>query len=200
MTFKYFDHPELFVGLRNIETICDTCKQNKICFNAEGFLGWDELTSICPECLESGKLINLDSFTCTGDIQNLVVQLKQIYPNLTEDEIQEMAKQKTIELEKSTPSLATWQDWSWPCADGDYCKFIGYGSKPFYKYLANDTSVEDFFKESFYDNEYYDDDLWSESVPDEIIKDYNDSNVYQRLFYVFKSLNSNKIITRWDCL
>ena len=149
MTFKYFDKPEFFIGLRDTETICDICEQSKFCFDAEGFYGSDDLTSICPECLARGKLIDINSFTCNGDVKNLVDQLKQLNPNLTENEIQEIAKQKTIELEKTTPHLITWQEWSWPCSGGDYCKFIGYGSKPFYKDLAKDIPVEDFLKTLF---------------------------------------------------
>ena len=199
MTFKYFDKPEFFIGLRDTETICDICEQSKFCFDAEGFYGSDDLTSICPECLASGKLIDINSFTCNGDVKNLVDQLKQLNPNLTENEIQEIAKQKTIELEKTTPHLITWQEWSWPCSGGDYCKFIGYGSKPFYKDLAKDIPVEDFFKNSFYKAEFYNDDLWTEAVPDKLVKDYKDSSQYGTLFYVFKSLNSDKILTTWDC-
>ena len=198
MTFKYFDNPELFVGLRDTETICDTCGQNKLCFDAEAFYGSDDLTSICPECLASGKLIDLNSFTCEGDIKSLVGQLKQLNPLLTDKEIQEIAKQKTTELEKTTPHLITWQDWSWPSSDGDYCKFIGYGSKPFYTNLAKDIPVEEFFKASFYEPEFYNDDLWSDALPDKLIKDYKDSTQYGKLFYVFKSLNSDKIITTLD--
>jgi uncharacterized protein CbrC (UPF0167 family) len=64
--------------------------------------------------------------TCDGDINELIRQLKDLNPLLTETEIDELAKLKTTELEKKTPKLITWQDWSWPCAEGDYCKFIGY--------------------------------------------------------------------------
>ena len=199
MIFKYFDRPDLFIGLTNTETACDICKQNKFCFDAEGFYGNGELTSICPECLSSGKLINLNSFTCNGDIKALTEQLKLINPNLTGEEIQIIANQKTLELEKTTPQLITWQDWGWPCSDGDYCKFIGYGSKPLYKELAKEIPIEVFFKTSFYEPEYYNDDLWADAVPDEIINNYEDISQFGTLFYVFKSLSSNKIITMWDC-
>ena len=199
MTFKYFDKPEIFVGLRELETICDTCGQNKLCYDAESFYGSDDLTSICPDCLASGLLVERDAFTCSGDIQNLKKQLKLQNPDLADNRIQEIANDKTIELEKTTPHLVTWQDWSWPCVDGDYCKFIGYGSKPLYKELAKGEPVEEFFRNSFYDTGLYNEDLWAGSVPDKSIKNYNDSNQHGTLFYVFKSLNSDKIITIWDC-
>lgn len=198
MTFKYFENPELFVGLRDTETICDTCQQTKLCFDAETFYGADDLNSICPECLQTGKLADIDATTCDGDIKNLIGQLKQLNPSLTDEEIQEIAKQKTVELETTTPHLITWQDWSWPCSDGDYCKFIGYGSKPFYTDLAKNIPVEEFFKASFYEPEFYNDGLWTDGLPDKLIKDYKDSSQYGTLFYVFKSLNSDKIITTWD--
>ncbi len=198
-TFKYFDRPEIFVGLQDVESICDTCGQKKRCFDAESFYGGDDLTSICPDCLVSGQLLDKDVFTCEGDIENLKKQLKELNSNLVDSQIQEIAEQKTIELEKTTPHLITWQDWLWPCADGDYCKFIGYGSKPFYDELAKGESTEDFFKKSFYEPKFYNDDLWKESLPNKKIKSYEDSNQYSILFYVFKSLNSDKIVTVWDC-
>lgn len=166
MTFKYFDNPELYVGLCDTETICDTCGQTKLCFDAEAFYGSADLTFICPNCSESGKLINIDAFTCEGDIINLIEQLKQLNPSFTDDEIQKIANQKTIELEKTTPHLMTWQDWNWPAVDGDYCKFIGYGSKPFYSNLAKDIPVEEFFKASFYEPEFYNESLWTDELPD----------------------------------
>lgn len=199
MKFKYFDKPEVFVGFRKAETTCDICRQTNLCFDAELFYGSYDLTSICPDCLSSGLLANKDAFTCSGDIQNLKKQLKQQNTNFTDNQIQEIANTKTVELEKTTPHLITWQDWSWPCADGDYCRFIGYGSKPLYRELANDKPVEEFFKATFYDATLYNDELWTESVPDNAIKNYSDSNQHGTLFYVFKSLNSDKIITVWDC-
>lgn len=199
MTFKYFYKPELYVGLRDIKTTCDTCGLEKICFDAEAFYGTDDLTSICPECLAGGKLVEKDAYTCNGDIEELEKQIKHLNPNLTNSDIQASAEQKTTDLEKTTPHLVTWQDWNWPCADGDYCKFIGYGSKPFYQKLAKQVSVEDFFRESFYNPDSYIDNLWKEVVPDKEIRNYTDSNKYGTLFYVFESISSDKIVTTWDC-
>ena len=199
MKFKYFDKAEIFVGLREELTICDTCGVEKFCFDAEGYYGTDELISICPDCLESGQLNSKDTFTCNSDKAELKRQLEILNPNLTSNEIFTLVETKTLELEKRTPQLVTWQDWSWPCSDGDYCKFIGYGSKIFFSELAKNINVEDFFKNSFYDTLLFNDNLWTEAVPEEAIKNYEDSNKFSTLFYVFKSLSSDKIITLWDC-
>lgn len=199
MTFKYFDRPELFAVLRDTETTCDTCGQERICFDAEAFYGTDDLNSVCLDCLSSGELKGKDVFTCNGDIEKLKRQLKALNPTFDDLEIESIAQQKTTELEKITPYLITWQDWLWPCVDGDYCKFIGFGSKPFYKKLSPNLQTEDFFKNSFYDNKSDTDYLWREALPDKEIKNYKDSNKYGTLFYVFKSINSDKILTIWDC-
>lgn len=198
MLFKYFDKPELFTKLRDAETTCDTCGQEKVCFDAESFCGNENLKSICPECLSNGQLKNKNVSTCNGDIEALKKQLKILNPAFTDIENETIAQQKTTELEKTTPHLITWQDWNWPCADGDYCKFIGYGSKPLYMELAENEQVELFFKNSFYDSNFYEDYLWDE-LPDKSIDNYIESEQYFTLFYVFKSLNSDKIFTTWDC-
>lgn len=201
MTFKYFDKPELFAVVRDSDTKCDTCGQVKLCFDAEGFKGQDEFSSICFDCLASGRLLDKAFHTCNGDIAELKRQLKALNPALTDLDIAELARQKTTELEKTTPCLVTWQDWDWPCSDGDYCKFIGFGSRPFYNSLAT-TTGEELFKTSFYYNLKDDSDIdffWDEVLPDEEIKNFKDSNQYGTLFYVFKSLNSDNIITIWDC-
>ncbi|MFD3001193.1 CbrC family protein [Pontibacter toksunensis] len=115
--------------------------------------------------------------------------------------IEQQAREKTEELEKTTPHLITWQDWEWPCAEGDYCKFIGFGSKPLYRELSAGKPEKEFFSDSIYytllgsDLEY----LWSDVLPEKEVKDYNDSTQYSTLFYVFKSLKSDTVVTILDC-
>ncbi|MCW3105283.1 MAG: hypothetical protein JWO09_3723 [Bacteroidetes bacterium] len=201
MLFKYFENPEVITGLRKNKTQCDTCKKEKFCFDAEAYYGGSNLSSVCPECLANGELYDLNVFTCEGDAEELKRQLKITEPALTGSQIEELAGQKTKELEKTTPKIISWQDWSWPCADGDYCRFIGYGSRPFYNRLAPDGNGKRIFADSFYYSvkDVSDEGLWDELLPDEEVKDYEDSSSYSVLFYVFKSLNSDKIITIWDC-
>lgn len=198
MIFKYYDKPELFTGLTNTERICDICRKENFCFDAEAFYGIDRLKLICPDCLVNGKLNEINSFTCNGDKSELKRQIKKLNPKLSDVEIERIVKEKTFELEKTTPHLITWQDWEWPCADGDYCKFIGFGSKPLFRELAINEPAETFFKNSFYDSNYYEDYLWEE-VPDNLILNHVESEQYFTLFYVFQSLNSDRIVIIWDC-
>lgn len=203
MIFKYFDRPDMYALLHEGVTTCDLCEQTKQCFDAAAFYGGENISSICADCLASARLNEKDIFTCNGDITELKRQLKNLTPSLTDLEINEIAFQKTTELEKTTPHLVTWQDWNWPCADGDYCKFIGYGSRPFYHSLATTMTGEELFKSSFYydirDNSDIDY-LWQEVLPVKEVKNYKDSNELTTLFYVFRSLHSDIIITIWDCI
>lgn len=201
MTFKYFDRPDIFTDLKENEATCDFCGKYTDCFDAASFYGPENISAICPECLVSGRLKNKEAFTCSGDIQELKKQLKQLTPTLTDKEIEQQAKGKTEELEKTTPHLITWQDWEWPCADGDYCQFIGFGSIPFYRKLSAGKPDKEFFFDSIYyslvdsDLEH----LRTEELPEKEIRNYTDSTEYGTLFYVFMSLKSERIITIWDC-
>jgi uncharacterized protein CbrC (UPF0167 family) len=194
MNFKYFDNADKLLTVEdNVKCAC--CKQTKKCFGATLY------DTVCLDCLASGKLSTLNSSNCSGDINELKKQIKTLNPAFDEDQVEELADLKTNELETTTPHLITWQDWDWPCADGDYCKFIGYGSKTLYNKLATNSDSKELFINSLYkhlkdsDTEY----LWDEVMPDEEINSYEDSNQYGTLFYVFKSLNSDTIVTIWDC-
>jgi uncharacterized protein CbrC (UPF0167 family) len=198
--FKYIENPEVLIGVSKTEVHCSKCGKRKFCFDAEGFYGDHDLENICSSCLQSGALIGENAYSCDPDTAELIKQINDLKPNAGEEEITSEVKQKTQELEQRTPHLVTWQDWQWPCAEGDYCKFIGYGSKPFYQILAGTEDSEKFFGESLHhdfneDAEY----LWNSVLPEKMVKSYADSNDYGTLFYVFKSQYSDKIITVWDC-
>lgn len=198
MEFKYFEKPEIHTVLRESGAVCDICTEAKPCFDARVFYGEEEIDAICPTCLASGKLLQKNISTCEGDIDSLISQLKQLHPDWTDEHVQDIAEQKTVELETTTPHIVTWQDWQWPCADGDYCRFIGYGSRPLYIELAGNAPAEQFFRESFYDPADFDDDLWDRVLPGKAVKDFRESSKYGSLFYVFRSLHSDRIITIWD--
>ena len=200
MKFTYFDHPEKYSPLSEEEETCDFCGQEKFCFDASFFYSVEDNDFICPQCLAGGKLIGREIFTCDGDIDELKRQLSVLHPEWSAEMIDADAERKTTALEKTTPHLITWQDWSWPAADGDYCRFIGYGSKEKFAALAPGTNGEELFKNSLYYTveEDVDDELWEDLLPEEDIADYNESADIPVLFYVFRSLHSDRIVTVWD--
>ena len=194
MNFKYFENADQLLSQVDNQVECACCHLTKKCFEATLHF------VVCSDCLTTNQLYNLDTTNCNGDINELKKQIKYLNSNYTEKEIDKIAKEKTEELEKTTPHLVTWQDWDWPCSDGDYCKFIGYGSKALYNKLSKNDG-KTLFTNSMYkhlkdsDTEY----LWDEIMSEDEIINYEDSSQYGTLFYVFKSLNSENIVTVWDC-
>lgn len=201
MLFTYFEQPEKYSPLSEEETPCDFCGIEKLCFEGELFYGTDQVAYICPECLAEGKLTGRDIFTCEGDIEELRQQLRALHPEWSDEQIESVATEKTSALEKTTPHLVSWQDWSWPCADGDYCRFIGYGSKALFASMAPGTDGVQLFKHSIYHSIADDadvDTLWDDLLPEDDIADYHESADLPILFYVFKSLHTDRIVTIWD--
>ena len=201
MNFTYFENPELYTGLQEHIATCHFCKEEKACFDAESFYGEDKINAICPGCLAAGRLLEIDSFTCNGDIDGLRRQLKEIHPDMSSTEIEPLILGKTSLLERTTPPLITWQDWEWPCADGDYCRFIGFGSRPLYERLATSTTGEELFKRSFsagLEDDVDTDDLWESVLPEEEILDFQATSEMDTLFYVFQSLTTDIIVTIMD--
>src|SRR6187549_3276785 len=191
MTFTYFENPLKYSPISEGLVNCSICRKEKICFDATLFYGEDQIEAICDECLAGGKLGDKDIFTAQGDIEELHTQLKDIHPDWSEEKLEEDASKKTFALEKTTPHLVTWQDWEWPCADGDYCKFIGYGSKALYASLAPGTDGEQLFSNSFYytvDDDEDTESFWEELLPSHEINDYEESADHGTLLYVFRSL------------
>lgn len=198
---KYFQSPDNFAIFHDGIAECDICGNGKRCFDASFFYGENAIDAVCADCLSSHRLSDIDSSSCQGDIGELKRQLRFLNPSLGPVEIDRIAGEKTVELEKSTPPVITWQDWDWPCADGDYCRFIGYGSRGLYNRLAKDGNGKQVFADSIYYNqedETNTDKLWDESMPQREIRNNEEAEVLSVLFYVFKSLNSEKIITVWD--
>ncbi|WP_428661045.1 CbrC family protein [Runella sp.] len=201
MKFKYFEQPEKFAHFIEEKTHCSICEESKRCFDATAFYGEESIHAICSDCLANGKLKSYAITTCEGDTEELSRQLKTLSPALASNEIADIVREKTEELEKTTPQLISWQDWNWPCADGDYCSFIGYGSKALYNRLDKNNDGAWTFQLSLYytvKDEEDADELWDEYMPAKAIKSYEESTEYDTLFYVFKSLISNQIVTIWD--
>ena len=200
MKFKYFESPGKFACFVEGKTTCDICTLEKKCLDAGLFVGEDSINTICLDCLAAGELNEMDIYTCQCDTEELRKQLQSIHPSMSEAEIESVVNQKTQELEKTTPPVITWQDWDWPCADGDYCMFLSYGSKALYNKLAEDKDGQSLFIDSVYHNldDADTDELWEDSMPAKLIKDNRDADGLSPLFYVFKSVSGDKIVTLWD--
>jgi len=198
--FKYFKDYQLFASLSEEPGVCEICDRSTICFD-NAYYGSEDIEHLCPQCLFEQKLFGKEVFTNSGDSAALKTQLRAKFKDLPESEILARADVLTRELEQATPHLVTWQDMEWPCAEGDYARFIGFGSKPFFNSLAPDGNGKALYERSLHEDllEFYDDDEWKDKVHDKMIRDLKDSSQYSIAFYVFQSLHSDKLIVWWDC-
>lgn len=109
-----------------------------------------------------------------------------------------LAQLKTRELVKTTPPLLASTAFLWPALAGEYAKFIGYGSKQFYETLSSKTDAFTYFCNSI--NEEPDKqkarEFWETKLPEEIIKNFNDSLTINPRVFVFQSLKSNLIVSK----
>ena len=200
MEFKYFKYPDKYSVIIDEDVECDICGKTQRCFDAESYLGEEEITAICPDCLRAGRLRGRSVFTNEGDVDELRHQLTILNPHITSQELEERIETKKFELEQATPHILTWQDWAWPCADGDFCQFLRYGSKEDFNRFAQDGNGKHVFATTLYKDlkELSDiDEIW-EALPESPIQSLDDTN-YSILCYIFKSLSGHEIITIWDC-
>lgn len=201
MQFKYFQQPERFAPWLAAPAKCDFCGAEKTCLNGTAFSGADRFAAICPDCLLSAKLLKQDSYACEGDIEALKHQLQLRKPEKSSKAVSNKAGEITDLLERTTPPIFKHQNWYWPCAGGDYCSFLGYGSKGLYEFLAPDGDGEELFKNSLYHTveDLSDvDELWEENMPDEMIDSLAVAKAMDTLFYVFRPLHGQRVITVWD--
>jgi len=199
MEFKYFEDFERLSFLTEYKVKCEFCEKQILCFELGS--GNDEVF-VCPQCLSEKKLYGGIISTNQGNFELLLSQIKNTFFDLTNEAQYKLAEERTKEIEQATPTLVTWQDMRWPCIDADYAKFIGYGSKPFLNSLAHDGDGKSLLEKSIHPElkEYYTDYQWEEMLLDEPINDSKESNEWSVLFYIFKSLSSEKVIIWWDSL
>jgi uncharacterized protein CbrC (UPF0167 family) len=201
MQFKYFLQPERFAQWLPAPVKCAFCEAVKTCLDGAAFLGTDTFTAICPDCLLSAKLLEQDSYACEGDIEALKHQLQVRKPEKSDKAVSNKAGEITDLLERTTPPIFKHQNWFWPCAGGDYCTFLGYGSKGLYEFLAPDGDGEELFKNSLYHTveDLSDvDELWEDDMPDEPIDSLAAAKAMDTLFYVFRPQQGLRVITVWD--
>lgn len=148
-------------------------------------------------CLAEGRLAAHDLSTNEGNIEELQLQLQQLRPDLSLEQIDGIAQQRTEELEQRTPVLLTWQDWFWPVHCGDYCQFIKEAGKPDLIALARDGDGKSFFHDHLADLAFTDVDAVWNSIRLDSPTTYTEA--YTVGVYLFQCLECNQYIIVWDC-
>lgn len=120
MTFRYLRNSE--ECWRNDRArACVACGQMRPGY---GFInvhehGYDE-HHVCEDCLVTGRLAELGLRVNEGDIEGLRYQLAGLRPDLTSEEREKLAVERTSEVEERTPRPNIHNLFTWPAHCGDY--------------------------------------------------------------------------------
>lgn len=168
MKFEYFKYPEKFTFILDKPAPCSVCGEVGLWFDAGGYSGVENIECICTNCLQSGKLIEMD-----------------IEANLCFDDGSEAAQTITYK----TPALPTWQDTVWPMINGEF---------PIFECIASveDFKDKEEFLSSFIESNQTKDDiewLW-ERLPRKKLNHYNEGGDIS--IYLF--LLNDKKYWVWD--
>jgi uncharacterized protein CbrC (UPF0167 family) len=194
--FRYFASPHQFSTYAEELQQCQLCGRVRAGYKGP-YYGVEHIDFVCEECLIVGRLADKNQITNEGDLEALQTQLKQRYPELTAEEVAQLAQQRTEELERRTPNLLTWQDWFWPAHCGDYCRFIKEVGKPDLVAIANDRDGKGFFRDHAVDVDVSNmDAIWSAIRPDSPVRH---TESYSVGVYLFQCLECNQHVIIWDC-
>ena len=108
ITFRYFRDPHHFSTFTQNPSTCDICGRTLPGYEGP-FYSEEDLDFVCEQCLASGRLAEHDATANEADRSTLYSQVKIANPNLSEEQVETLVNDKTIELEQRTPHIVTWQ-------------------------------------------------------------------------------------------
>ncbi|HEX5572371.1 MAG TPA: CbrC family protein, partial [Ktedonobacterales bacterium] len=133
-----------------------------------------------------------------GDIAALRRHLATTHPEMSEAEIERVARQRTIEVETRTPSPQTWQYFDWPAHCGDYCRYIKEVGQPELLALAADGDGPAYLAAHASDISDIEHarEVWEGIRPD---APTDISQAYSVGVYLFTCLVCGEHVLLWDC-
>jgi len=178
--FKYFEDPyKLNIIKRDDNIRCHCC--NKLTgYNYEGVIySVHDVSNVCPWCIANGAV---------GE------KYDATFHDCVYDESQLFDKSSVSEVMERTPGFPTWQPFTWPIRDGDFCMYVGDIGWDEIKVLPDSEDVirelHEHIKESY------------GTTNEEEIRNIMESitNVGTHSGYLFKSVVTNKhvVIEDWD--
>jgi uncharacterized protein CbrC (UPF0167 family) len=120
--FRLFARPAQFSTLNAEAGPCDLCGANGPVFTGP-FHGEEEIETVCPACLASGRLAESGAWCNDGDFEELRSQIAAIQPGIKQKELDRIVEARLAEVMERTPPLTTWTEFPWPIRDGDFCRF-----------------------------------------------------------------------------
>jgi uncharacterized protein CbrC (UPF0167 family) len=159
----------------------------------------DGVRFVCDACLVGGKLVERGTWVNLANGALLRAELTKRHPEWSDNDIERLARERTVEVEQRTPAPLTWQDFFWPAHCGDYCRYEREVGKPDLAALASDRDIPDFIEECLQEDDRAMTnarELWEDLRPEspEGIKP-----AYSIGVYLFQCLACDRFILLWDC-
>lgn len=177
--FKYFIDPQTNASFTDEN--CQCCGAEKNCLDGDYFDRGAEITSVCLNCLENGRItVEISEYIQ----KKLFSHLQDTFTQKNEEQLNELFKSILHELQK-TPPVPWIQYNDWPVADGDCMQYIGeWGQEDFVNH-APDGHGKDYAMSIL--------DEWTKSKIDDSHVFWDDIGNYTTIF-VFKSVTSSTIV------
>lgn len=197
-TYRYFAEPHAFAHYSPMPRRCNVCGRVALGYHGPfAGAGTGHIEFVCDDCLASGRLAELGASLNEGDAEALEEQLRDLHPELSEDEIARLVHERSAELEQRTPAMVTWQGFFWPAHHGDYCRYIKEVGQRDLVTLAPDGDGFAYFRaccRNLYGAEHARE-VWESMRPD---APRDSRTAYSTGFYLFQCLTCGTHIIMWD--
>lgn len=141
--FRYVDDPHACAPLAEPGTPCALCGALGDAYEGYHFSSVDdEPGPVCFGCLERGLPDGL-LMARSGDLAALRAQLGERHADWTAAMIEADVQAKREQLERRTPPILSWQEWSWPACCGDFCRFLRHAGRRELDELAHHRDLPD---------------------------------------------------------
>jgi hypothetical protein len=109
---------------------------------------------MCEKCLTNGVLKKLNCSTNIGNPKFLQQQIRILNRELSDEQIEKTANEKTNEIEYKTPKIDSFQEITWPIHCADYCCFIGNVGKEELNNLSPDGNGRKFLDSVMFESSH----------------------------------------------
>jgi uncharacterized protein CbrC (UPF0167 family) len=200
-TYRYFRLPHQFSHFLFEPRRCDICGWVRGVYEMT-LRGEAEATEgiryVCDKCLSNGKLVERGAWVNLANMKSLRADLARHQPELSPDDNEWLARERTVEVEQRTPHPLTWQDLFWPAHCGDYCRYEREVGKPDVLALADDRDIISFIEDGLHDDAHAAasaQTIWETIRPD---SPKGLAPAYDIGVYLFQCLVCDRYLLLWD--